>query len=173
MKSLKFCKLVALIVLLVIFCSSCGDDDPVLPDYTGTWMATATIATEDGNFEGKQILTLTDNSFSDLAQIHLGTAWVDMVIMKGSVSVTGNRITRTVKELGTTTYNMATNLPTGVIVTSKEGDEDFNAMLQLYGLDKTFTEELSVSGNQLTLKSDDNHDGDYLDDMETTVFTRQ
>lgn len=163
----------AFMALLVIFCLSCGEDDPVLPDYAGTWVTTATIPSEEGNIEGKQILMLNEKSFSDLVQLQVGTKWIDFVVMKGSVSVSGNMITRTIKELGITSYNMATNLPTGVIVTSKEGEEEFNTIMEQFGLEKTFTEEFSVSGNKLTLKTDDNHDGDYLDELETNVFTKQ
>ena len=172
-KLLEFYKVAVFLTVLVTFSSSCKKDDKVNADYVGTWIAVNPISTEFGSTSLKEIMTLTETTFTDLMQILIpGNNWVEYVNMKGSISVNGNLIDVTIAEVGTA-FDMNTGLPTGVIKTYKTGSPEFDTLLSKAGRSKTFKLEYSVSGKELTLKSDNNGDGDYLDANETKVYTKQ
>lgn len=169
-----FFKAATLLAILVIFISSCNKkDNQIHPDYVGTWMSTDTISTDYGNTSIKDLMTLTETSFSDLRQIQIPItlSWLDFTNLKGTLSANGNLINIKVTEAGTS-LNMLTNLPSGKITSYKEGTPEFDSLLSLAKLSQTFKSEYSVSGNKLTLKTDYNNNGKY-EANETTVYTRQ
>lgn len=173
----EFYKIVAFMAIVLIFISSCKKDepatpkvDPTAPNYVGTWIAIEPITAD---IQMKDIITLTETSFTDLGQIGLSAnLWVDYISMKGSISVNGKLMTVTITDLGLTSFN-SLNIPTGVITSYKTGSAGFEDLITQSGQPKIFNSEYSVSGNQLTLKTDLNADGDYLDESETTVYTKQ
>ena len=175
-KLIGFYKVATLLAVLFIFSSSCKKDkqkdDKVNPDYVGTWTAMSSISTDYGDTSLKDLMTLTETSFTDLRQIQFMNAWLDFTSMKGTLSVNGNLININIAEAGTS-FDMATGIPSGTIKTYKAGTPEFDKLLSQAKLSKTFKSEYSVAGNKLTLKTDYNEDGDYLDELETTVYTRQ
>ncbi|HEY3371567.1 MAG TPA: hypothetical protein VGK10_11995 [Prolixibacteraceae bacterium] len=174
LNSLQFYKVAALMALLMIVVVSCKDDDPVLPAYAGTWAATESIPTETGYTSIKDIVTLTETSFAELGQMEIGTGnWKDIASLKGTMTVSGNSLHITLTDVGMTTLNMLTGLPTGTIITYHEGSAEFNDQLSQMEQPKTYVTQFSISGNQLTLLTDINLDGDYTDEYETGVYTRQ
>jgi hypothetical protein len=162
----------AFMALLVIFSSSCKEDDPILPDYAGTWVALVNIPTEAGIMSLKETITLTETGYSDLAQMQVDK-WTDLASMKGSMMVSGNFLNITLTQVGMSSMNMLTGFPDGVIITYEATDPGFNALLTDLGQTKTFKFEYSISGNLMTLRTDKNEDGDTLDENETTVYTKQ
>lgn len=167
-------KAVVFMAVVLIFSSSCKKDDPVLPDYVGTWTTVVSYPTDNGNVSVRENMTFTETTFVDLAQMQMaGGQWTDFMKMKGSMSVSGNLMNVTLTEVGISTFSMISGLPTGQITSYQTGSADFDDLLAKTGQSKTFKSAYSVSGNQLTLKTDNNEDGDYLDDNETTVYTRQ
>jgi len=178
MKKLNFIelyKLVALLTILVIFSSSCKKDDEVTPDYAGTWIAVESIPTASGYTAIRDVMTFTENKVTDLIQFPGGSAdkWIDFMNLKGTISVSGNLMTITIVEIGISSLNAITGMPTGTIVSYKEGSAEFDALLLQGEQSKTFNSEYSISENKMTLKTDNNNDGDYLDGDEVTVYTKQ
>lgn len=183
MKNLNFKELFRIatfLAIILIFSTSCKKDepatpivDPNTPDYVGTWIAIEPISTDYGDISMKDIMTFTETSFTNLGQLQiLSNSWLDYVSMKGSILVNGNKMTVTITDLGLTSLN-SLGMPTGEIASFKAGSAEFDALILESGQAKTFISEYSVSGNQLTLKTDNNEDGDYLDANETTLYTKQ
>lgn len=168
-------RLVLMLTALLIFSSSCKKDDEVTSDYVGTWIAVESIPTASGYTSIRDVMTFTENSVIDLIQFPGGSTdqWIDYMNLKGLVSVSGNMMTVTIAEIGISSLNAVTGMPTGTIVSYKEGSTEFENILRLSGQSKTFKSEYNVSGNKLTIKTDNNNDGDYLDEDEVTVYTRQ
>lgn len=172
----KFNLSIALLAL-VVFATSCVKEDEVAPDYVGTWVAIIPpIPTTTGYTGGfKDIMTFTENSVIDLIQFPGGSTdqWIDYMNMKGSLSVKGNIMTVTISEVGISSFSPVTGRPTGTIISYKDGSAEFESILSQANQSKVFESEYSISGNQMTIKSDNNNDGDYLDSLEITVYTRQ
>jgi len=160
--------------VVVLFNLSCKEDETVLPDYAGTWAAVESVPTENGSMQVKDIMTLTETSFSDIHQIQVATdKWTDMVGMKGSLSVYGDIMSVTITEIGVTSLSGVTGLPTGVITSYKKGSSEFDALLSANEQPKTFESKYTISGKNMTLQTDHNGDGDYLDKLETSVYVKQ
>ena len=157
-----------MLIAMIIVVASCSKDDGVAPDYVGTWVSDSSV---DG-LTAKESIVLTSNSFSDLYQVNTGTAWVDYMLVKGSISVNKQLMTIVLTEIGLA-FDSETGDPTGTMVTYKAGTDFFDLILQESGQAPTFKSEYSVSGNTLTLKTDNNEDGDYLDEGETVTYTKQ
>lgn len=177
MEKLKTRRVLTLgIMLIALFAlvSSCSKDDEIAADYIGTWVTYTTIddGLEPDGREAKVTMTFTANSFNNLFQVKDATTgnWVDYFAMKGSLSVTNQLITGTTTEIGLG-IDLITGEPTGTMTFYKAGSPYFD--LYMEDSDVTFNFEYSVSGNTLTLKTDDNNDGDYLDEGETETLTRQ
>jgi len=167
--------LAIVLTVLAVFCSSCEQDDEVPSDYVGTWIAEISIPTASGFTSIRDVMTFTEDGVIDLLQFPGGSTdkWIDYMNLKGSISVNENMMTVTIAEIGISSVNAVTGLPTGTIISYKEGSAEFEAILSQSEQSKTFDSEYSVSGDKLTLKTDNNDDGDYLDEEEVTVYTKQ
>ena len=160
--------------IVVIFSSSCKEDDPILPDYVGTWVAVEAVPTEVGYVQMKDIMTFTEKSFTDLAQIQTGTdQWTSIFSMNGTLLVSGNIMNVTITEIGVTSFSGVTGLPTGVITSYKKGTTEFDELITENDQPRSFESKYTISGNKMTIQTDQNEDGDYLDELETTVYTKQ
>ncbi|HLN73282.1 MAG: hypothetical protein ACM3O8_04675 [Methylococcaceae bacterium] len=167
-------KAAAFVAVGMVFISSCKKDDPVLPDYAGTWVTVETVASNGKYVQVKDIRTFTQTSFTELVQKQLTSdTWTDYASVKGTLSVYGDVMNVTVTEMGASSYSMVTNLPTGVISYYKKGTSEFDVLIAQMDQPKTFESKFSVSGNKMIIQTDLNSDGDYLDEMETSVYTKQ
>lgn len=178
MKNLKFRGIFrsAIVLLTLVVClASCGKDEEPTLDYVGTWIAVESIPTVIGLREVRDVMTFTENTVVDLMQTPGWSAgnWIDLLNLKGSISVSGNLMTVTIAEIGITSLDPVLGLPTGTIINYKDGNAEFEDILSEYDLARVFDSEFIVSGNKLTLKTDKNDDGDYEDELEITVYTRQ
>lgn len=179
LKFIQFYKIATLLAIFVIFSSSCKKDKKDNPnnlDYVGTWTDMDFISTDYGDTESKEIMTLTETSFTNLMQVLIPIPvdfWMDYASLKASISVNGNLIDLTVNEVGITSVDMSAGFPIGKMTIYKEGTTEFDTLLSGAGQSKTFKSEYSVAGNKLTIKTDINKDGDFLDDKETRVYTKQ
>lgn len=170
----KWSQAAAFMAVAVIFNSSCKDDDPVLPDYAGTWITVKTVPSQSGYTQVKDLLTFTEKSFMDLKQEQTAdNKWTDLESVQGSMTVYGNVMNVTVTEIGISSYSMLTDLPTGVITSYKKGTTEFDALITKMDQPKTFESKYSITDNKMTLQIDSNADGDYLDEFETSVYTKQ
>ena len=61
----------------------------------------------------------------------------------------------------------------GTWVATGTNQSQFSSLLSQSGMEKTFKSEYSISANNLTLKTDINKDGDYNDENEVTIYTKQ
>lgn len=177
MKTLKFSRLwmmASLMALVVIFSTSCDEDEPVRPDYVGTWETVESVPTDEGHVQVKDIITLTETGYANSVQMELALGkWIDFANLKGTMTVSGDFMNVIVTEIGITSLNMITGLPTGVINTYQKGSTEFDALFITLGESKTFESKFTVAGNKLTLQTDKNDDGDYLDELETSVYTKK
>jgi hypothetical protein len=123
----------------------------------------------------KDNMTFTKSSFTDLIQMPGESAdkWIDYLNMKGSITIIGNMMHVTITELGLSSFDVISGRPTGTIISYKEGSSMFDDILNSSEQPKTFESEYSISGDKLTMKTDNNNDGDYLDEDETTIYTKQ
>ena len=163
-----------ILLIILSFCYACKKDENN-PDYAGTWEATGTMNVNSIIMEMKDIMTLSTNTFSDIGQIKNPDTneWINLIGLKGSISVNGNIMNVAIMEIGMSAFDMITGMPTGNIVYYKDGQSQFSSLLSQSGMEKTFNSEYSISGNNLTLKTDNNNDGDYNDENEVTVYTKQ
>lgn len=163
-----------LMFLFVILFSSCKKDE-VDPDYVGTWSATGTL-TEDGiSTQIKDNMIFSRSGFTELVQVYDATTskYIDYIKLIGTLTVTATTMNITVTEIGISSFDIISGKPTGTIATYKDGTSQFNTLFAQTGLSKTFKSEYSVSGNQITIKTDNNNDGDYLDVDEVSVYTKE
>jgi len=176
MKTKKLLNPTQFIILLfgLTFCYAC-EKDKNNPDYVGTWVATGTISVDTVIMEMKDIMTFSTNTFSDIGQIKNPdtNAWINLIGLKGSISVNGNIMNVAITEIGMSAFDMLTGMPTGDIVYYKDSQSQFSSLLSQSGMKKTFKSEYSISVNYLTLKTDNNNDGDYNDENEVTIYTKQ
>jgi hypothetical protein len=120
-------------------------------------------------------MTLSKSGFSDLYQVYnpLTGKYTDYIKLGGLLSVSGSTMTIKATEIGVSSFDLVTGYPTGSITTYKEGSSQFESLFSVSGQAKTQKSEYSIEGNKLTVKTDNNNDGDYTDADETTVYTRQ
>lgn len=178
MKELKDKWTRALMVLLVItavFSTSCNkddDDETQNADYVGKWSSDIIISDEDGDY--KDNLTLTKNTFEDVIQMqNSNNNWVNSVIVKGTMTVSGNKMNVHVSEIGISEIDETTGDFTGNITTYQEGSLFYGIIMDQVGQDPDFQSEYSVNDNKMTLKTDMNNDGDFSDANESILYTRQ
>jgi hypothetical protein len=177
MIELKHKWLRALMVLLVLTAtfSSCKKDDnsnDQNADYVGKW--SSDVITSDTQGDYKDNLTLTKNTFEDIIQTKVTSgAWVNSIIVKGTMTVTNNIMNVHVSEIGISAIDDQSGEFTGEITTYKEGSLLYGVIMDQVDQDSDFQSEYSINNNKLTLKTDVNNDGDFSDANETTTYTRQ
>lgn len=174
-KSKEIYRLAIVFILFIIFSSSCKKEVEVLPDYVGTWSVVENIPLAAGFTSIREVITFSADSVIDLMQIPRSSIdnWADYMNLKGSISVNGNIMTVNITEIGMSSLDPITRMPTGTLISYKETGPEFESILAAGEQPKVFETEYTVSGNKLTLKTDNNNDGDYLDADEITVYTKQ
>jgi hypothetical protein len=169
-------KSVLLLSLIVVLFSSCNKKDNELnPDYVGTWMALQTITQDGYSIQFKDIMTFTKDGFSDLGQVYDVTTskFIDYVKLNGTLSVSAAVMNINITEIGISSFDPISGAPTGMITMYKEGTSQYDLIFTQTGQPKTFKSEFSVDGTILTLKTDNNNDGDFTDINETSLYTKQ
>jgi len=164
-------KSILLFFALVFLFTSCSKDETVNPDYVGTW----SVAITKGGDEIKDNITYTKEGFTETLQIYDATTtkWTTYKTSAGIISIKGTTLTSTYKSIGLAVPDLTTGELTGTILTYSEGSDTFNMFFSESGVPQTFNSQFSVSGNKLTLMTDQNGDGVYTDLGETLVFTKQ
>lgn len=170
----EWCKAAVVMAVVVSFNSSCSKDDEILPDYVGSWEAVVSVQGTSGYSQVKDIVTFTKTGFSSLSQVEqTASKWTDFASMEGTMEVHGEMMSVVVTEIGITSLSGINGQPTGEITSYKKGTAEYDALFTKLGESKNFESKFTVSDNKLTLQTDKNNDGDYLDVLETTVYTRQ
>lgn len=163
-----------MITVPVIMLSSCSKNDEVNADYVGTWSAVATISESGNSIQCKDKFTFTQSGFSDMFQLCDPTTgkYIDYLKLSGTMIVSDNAMNMKATEIGVSTTDV-TGYPTGTIIMYKEGSSVFTSLFSQTGLSQTNKSIYEVSGSKMTLKTDNNNDGDYTDAGETTVYTKE
>ena len=167
-------KSILVISLFTVMLSSCKKDEKN-PEYVGTWVNTQAVFSGDAIYQIKDIMTFTKDGYDDLGQIldETTNTYIDYFRLIGSLTVSETIMNVHITEVGISTIDGITGKPTGTIVTYKEGTTQFESIFSQTGQAKSFGFEYSISENTMTVYSDNNADGDYADDGEALVYTRQ
>lgn len=184
MKWNGFFNLAAFMAILLTFSTSCMKEDPIVPDYVGTWTAEDSMLIGDKMTARMDVLTLTETSFFYALQIEMPgikvpgsdipqEGWADLIGVKGTISFIENVISRMISEIGIYSFNPQTGLPTGTWKIYQQDHADFYHLLQDWGLTQTTQSKFTIVGPQLTLQTDLNKDGDYKDENETMVYMKE
>jgi hypothetical protein len=177
MKTLKLLnptrQFIVFLFVLTFFYACKKDEDN--PDYVGTWVATGTLTEDTLILEMKDVMTFSKNTFSDIWQIKDPDTneWIDFFGLKGTISLSGNIMNVTIKEIGMSTFDMISGMPTGNIVYYNDSQNQFSTLISQSGMAATFESEYTITGNNLTLRTDNNDDGDYNDENEVTIYTKE
>ncbi len=167
--------LIAFLAVLSITSCKKDDDDDNKSAFIGTWSRIESIEIEeDFSIDVKDIFTFTKSSVTNLGQVYNPDTeeWLNLMGMKAAIDVSGEKMDVTVISVGLSDVD-DDGIPTGVLIYFDDNDEEFEAVLAEVELEQYFEAEYSVSGDELTLKTDDNGDGDFNDDGETQVYTRE
>jgi hypothetical protein len=143
--------------------TACEKDEAKSPDYVGTWTYTETD--EDYGIEVTQVLTLTEKTIEMLMSMKMGGVSIEMGGMKGSMTVTGDKVVISATSLGSPDINEETGEISEVIWYQK-GSAEFTEMIEEWG-GETMEATYKVSGNTLTITSDDGEGG-----TNTEIYTK-
>lgn len=164
-----------LVILIFVLLWSCKKDDPD-PDYVGTWVAIETVAIDEvTSVQVKDVLVFEKSKFDQVQQVKntITNNWVSLLGMRGTFTVEADKMNITITEAGQSSVSTITQLPTGEIEYLKATDINFASFMAFIEIPATFVSEYSVSGNEITLKTDLNNDSDYNDLGEVRIYTRQ
>ena len=152
--------------VLVLLLSSCSKDDAVGPDYVGSWSSTTT----ESGLSIRVNMTFTKDGVTQLSQMSIPTTnlWMDIIKATATLSVTGSTMTITYTGIG-----MTSDINGSITVMYPVGSSDFQTYLTVNGFTLSYISKYSVSGNKLTIMTDNNGDGLYTGTGETTVYTKQ
>ncbi|HJX72453.1 MAG TPA: hypothetical protein VJ346_10885 [Bacteroidales bacterium] len=171
--------LIFLIVAVILGCEKKEEG----PAYVGTWEYAEendTLATQPILLilSQKMILTLSKDSWQMMMQIKLPPQinnFSDYIGFKGSMTVDGEDVEIIFKEVGMREINYQTFTFIDDEVTWYNETDDpnmFGSLFYEYGPDDTtISGKLIVEGNKLTMKMDEDLNG-QIDEEEITVFTR-
>jgi hypothetical protein len=172
---LKWAPVILLFAFLVQACKK-SDNNPGQndPKYVGTWLDMRSVNQGGVNVEVKNVLTLSSDSLNYLAQYGLTSVgpWIVLFKMNGTAADSAGMVLKiSVSSVSVPKYDSFYNV-TGYTV-YKQGDPQFTQMLSQYDFEQSFGFMYSITGNQMTLKHDFNHDGNFTDLNETIVYTKQ
>ncbi|WP_372643981.1 hypothetical protein [Ancylomarina sp.] len=158
----------ALMICLILSVNSCGndddDDDVITSTYVGTWERI------DSSDEGavKQVLVITASTLKMTMSMSEDGLWMDLMVVEGSYSVSGDVFMLTITRLGILNDDM-----TGFDYYTPD-DIDWDLILEdEFDISESFEVKFVVSGNKLTIISDDNGDGIFDPIEEGETFTRK
>lgn len=156
-----------LMMCLMFSVNSCKDDDDddgngnhVIPSYVGTW--------ELGDDEFMQELVITESTFKMTMALYIDNEWIDIMSVQGNYTVDGDIFMLTITKLGIIadeeTYEMVYYYP---------DDPEWDLLLDdEFEIEDQFEVKFVVSGNTLTVISDDNDDGVFDPVEEGETFTK-
>ncbi len=169
-------------VLLIVLVMACEEDKKSTPAYVGTWVSyeTDTLSVVPlVLLENKMQMKLQTSTWEMLSQIRMTgyfPDWEDWMGMRGTHTVDGEDVVLIFTDIGVREMNMQTMtfLDDEIVWYNAVTDpEEFEDYFDEYGPDDTTQEgKLIVSGNTLTIKTDDNGNGEY-DEDEIMTFTRE
>jgi tRNA(His) 5'-end guanylyltransferase len=149
----------SLIMLMGTALFTACEKDEDNPDYVGTW--------EYSEMGFKQTIELKKSSFKSTASMAVGDVEVKFQDMEGDLSVDGQNVTITFTKITEYFDDNFQELDSPNVIT------DEATIMEYMGTESTTVEgEYSVSGDQLTLKTDMDGDGEYDGEDEVQVLTK-
>lgn len=164
-------KQVYLLAIFAISVTSCDED--TLHPYIGSWFYYISNTGNGKDMNFKEIRTYTENTFTDLLQYSVNNKWVDAIKLKGGLTVVDKTMNINITEVGISMLNEQTGMPTGEIYMYKKGSDDFKTIITESGLPTSYQLTYSISGRKMTLMTDSNGDGDFTDENESIIYTKQ
>jgi hypothetical protein len=165
--------LAAFIAVLMI--TACKKDDPPIPVYVGTWSFSWGYVDGADTIDIKDIITLEADTYEEIIQMRNRTymgSLTSYLGMKGALSVDGYTMTVSLNKVGISSAD-DNGMPTGNIMWFSKGEQDYYQLIYELGLAETFNSNFSIAGDVMTLLIDSNHDGDFFDPGEATIYARQ
>jgi len=164
---------IKVIAVLIVFSSSCINDDEVYLEYAGKWFTEKSIAVSSGYVKVKYTLELTSNGFKEIFVRPSRTSYSDasQLTIEGAVFSSGKILKLVVHKLSVSNINSA-----GVVSEPYEthiyGDDDFG--FEFVGMGSTISNnnvEYSIEDGKLIFKVDYNRDGIYAEN-EKSIYSR-
>ena len=151
-----------LLGLIIIGGIACNEEDE--PEYVGSWVTTQ--QTLCGEAQNK--LTLTESNFTVIVSQKISTnLYIDVAGIKGGLAVTENNVVLTPSAVASIDSTGSTGL-----VWYEKGSDEYNAINDdFFEIPDNVTGEYEINGDELTMKMDNNGDGEYGTD-EILVYTR-
>jgi hypothetical protein len=161
----KYVRFTLIVMFLTsAFFVSCSKDEEATPEYVGTWENSYSDYGEysEDSAEMKTILELSSGAFSMIEKEKVGDVFVEVYGIKGSLSVSGNKMTSTINQYGEDENMEDTNYE---LTWYKKGSTEFTVMqafLEAFGGSLTTEATYVLNGDKLTVTADG----------ETIVYTK-
>jgi hypothetical protein len=172
-----YTRLLAISAITLLAVTSCkkDDNDDKSAEYIGSWGTVKTVPSEDGELEIQDMVNFTTSSFNEVASIKdpLNDEWIAVVGRKGRITEKSGEMDVSITEVGYTTVDEETELPTGVILYYKEGTDEFSELLEELEMSQNYKARYTVDADELTLKADNNNNGSFDDEDEVNIFIRK
>ncbi len=171
-----------LLILLIAAAMSCEKEKNESPAYVGTWASYESDTLSVNPFillENKMVMKLQTSSWEMVSKIKVTgyiPDWEDYLGMKGTCTVSGDDAVVTFQEIGVRNLNTQTMTFIDDEITwynATDNPNEFGLYLDEYGSGTaTQNSKFIVSGNTLTIKTDDDGNGTFEGD-EIMTFTRE
>jgi len=159
--------------MAILMMTACEKEESV-PPYVGTWSVTWDYEDEEGTLGIKDKLLLTADTYSELLQLRYSPtgSWRSYLGMQGSLSASGYKMDILIDRAGFSLMD-GQGRPTGNIIYYQKGTQEFLEVASILGLSEVMHVEFSIAGDNMTFLTDHNGDGDFYDDGELTLYTRE
>lgn len=172
---------VSLVVLLVWGCKKDDADTKIskpidtTPAYYGTWVYIQQLTNGVKTVDIKEVYTFKADTFNKMRQVKDAETkkWIDFEANKGLITVADSVIDISIKEVGYSSINPVTNMPTGTMLYYNSTESGFKSYVEQYNLKTSVKCIYEVLDNELTLRTDLNSDMDFADPGETITYLRQ
>lgn len=156
---------------MLVFVSCTKDEEAKpedkTPEYIGKWV-NEEIDPDLGVVSSKITLELKETTWEnhvEKAQTTQDiTTWSTFIKMSGGLNVENSTATFVLRS-----FSFPNN--EGNLTIYSDTDDNFTDKVEQFNLNKTTLNNISVSGNELTLKTDSNQDGEFSED-EITKYTK-
>jgi hypothetical protein len=156
--------------------SSCEKNNPQpTPDYVGTWDYSYRTLDGEDTLDVRDVLTLEADTYEEIIQYRNETYMTSLKSfagIRGGLSVDGYTMKVSVNQLGISSAddNM---MPTGSLMWYSKGSQEYYQLVSSLGVAESFSSDYSIAGDVMTMLVDLNHDGDFQDPGEVSIYDRQ
>ena len=162
------------VLFLSLIFSGCEKEDPLIPEFVGTWSHEWEDISESDTIRMKELLIFTESTYEDHLQFYhpYRFQWKSWVALKGSLSAESYKMDINIDQVGYSTGD-SYGLPSGNLNYYNQGSGEFTELISLLGISTTLSYDFSIAGNTMTLLNDINDDGDFSDPGEALIIYRE